>query len=81
MNKEFMVMLVDAVVSIALFFVGKYGGENLFLDIKFLIAILQPLVLAWLASNAFVKVQAMQMVQAMGDEERAMQAVEKFMNK
>jgi len=44
-TKEFWVAALDLVVSIVLYFGGKYLGENIFEDVKFLIAVLQPFVL------------------------------------
>jgi hypothetical protein len=41
--------LLDAVVSLALFFVGKYAPQA-FEDVKFVIVALQPLVIAYIFS-------------------------------
>jgi len=46
MGKELWVMVLDIVVSLILYFVGKYAGAGIFEDIKFLITAVQPLILA-----------------------------------
>jgi phosphoglycerol transferase MdoB-like AlkP superfamily enzyme len=42
--KEFWTVVVDFVVSVVLFFVGKYAAPSVFEDIKFVIVALQPIV-------------------------------------
>lgn len=46
MDRELAVLLVDVVISIILFFGAKYLTPDLFEDVKFLVAVLQPIVLA-----------------------------------
>jgi|GEM_PF-5562901 len=54
---EFWVMVIDVVVSLVLYFTGKYLAPEIFEDVKFLIATIQPLVLAivaWLTGKTIV---------------------------
>ncbi len=41
-SRKFLLLLMDAVLSIVLYFVGKYGSASLLDDMKFLIGVLQP---------------------------------------
>ena len=55
---EFWVMVIDVVVSLILYFVSKYAAPEIFEDVKFLIATVQPLVLAivaWLTGKTIVR--------------------------
>ena len=45
-SRKFLLLSFDVLVSIILYFVGKYAGSDLFADAKFLIGILQPVVIA-----------------------------------
>jgi hypothetical protein len=42
-SRKFWLLVMDTVISLVLFFVGKYGGANLFEDMKFIILTLQPM--------------------------------------
>ena len=57
MGKEFWVMVLDVVISLILYFVGKYAGASIFEDVKFFITAVQPLILAiivWLTGERVV---------------------------
>ena len=43
-SRRFLVLIFDTLVSLALFFIGKYAGGSLD-DVKFVILALQPVVL------------------------------------
>ena len=45
-SRKFLLLSFDVLVSIILYFVGKYAGNDLFADAKFLIVILQPVIIA-----------------------------------
>ena len=45
-SRKFLLLSFDVLVSIILYFVGRYAGSDLFADAKFLIGILQPVVIA-----------------------------------
>lgn len=45
-SRKFLLLCLDVLVSAVLYFVGKYAGNSLFADTKFLIGILQPVVIA-----------------------------------
>jgi len=42
-DPKFWLAVSDVVISAILYFVGKYGGAGLFEDLKFVIALLQPI--------------------------------------
>jgi len=62
MTKEFVTAVVDAVVSMALYFGAKYLTPAIFEDVKFVIAIMQPIVLAIILN--FVKEDAARYIQS-----------------
>jgi len=41
-SRKFWILILDTIVSIALYFIGRYTNEALAEDMKFLIASLQP---------------------------------------
>jgi hypothetical protein len=45
-SRKFWLLVLDTLISLVLYFVGKYGGTDLFEDIKFLIISLQPVFVA-----------------------------------
>jgi len=51
-SRKFLVLCLDTVISTALFFVGKYATPELAEDVNFLIASLQPVAVAIIASIA-----------------------------
>lgn len=51
-DAKFLILLLDTIISIVLYFVGKYAGAGLFDDIQFLIYALQPVFLAVIAAIA-----------------------------
>lgn len=52
-DSKFLVLLLDTIISIVLYFVGKYAGAGLFDDIQFLIITLQPVFLVVIGSIAY----------------------------
>ena len=57
-SKEFWTVVVDLVVSAALYFGGRYLAPDAFDDLKWLIAALQPVVFLLIAWFATEKVRA-----------------------
>lgn len=51
-SRKFLIMVLDVLISLVLFFVTKYAEPSLVEDIKFVIAALQPVVLVLIASIA-----------------------------
>ncbi len=51
-SRKFMVMLLDTLISIALYFGGKYLGGSAYDDVKFVIGLLQPVALMMIYSIA-----------------------------
>jgi len=45
-SRKFLLLCLDVGIATALYFVGKYAGSDLFADVKFLIGILQPVIIA-----------------------------------
>lgn len=45
-SRKFLLLCFDVSISAAMYFIGKYAGSDLFADAKFLIGILQPVVIA-----------------------------------
>ena len=58
-NPKFWTLLVDLIISLALYFIGKYGSPEMFDDIKVVIAALQPLVLFIIAQQFGSEVKAL----------------------
>ena len=52
-SRKFWLMVTDLVVSLTLFFVGKYTSPELFEDIKFVIAALQPVIITVIGAIAY----------------------------
>lgn len=52
-SRKFWIMIADVVFSMALYFVGKYGAPNLMADVKFLIATIQPVIIAVIGAIAW----------------------------
>lgn len=52
-SAKFLTLILDVVISLILFFVGKYGSASLAEDIKFLIITIQPVFVALIASIAY----------------------------
>lgn len=52
-SRKFWLLVLDTVISMVLFFVGKYASADLFDDVKFLIAALQPLFVVIIAAIAY----------------------------
>ena len=57
-SRKFMVLILDVVVSLVLFFVGKYAIPSAFEDVKFVVLGLQPVALAVIAGIAYEDGQA-----------------------
>jgi hypothetical protein len=49
LDAKFWTLLVDSIVSALLFFFGKYSSPDVFDNVKFLIAAIQPIVVLILA--------------------------------
>ena len=61
MDLEFWLLVLDTVVSIALYFVGKYVGPPLSEDIIWVIGLLQPIfiaILSWLFAERVAAIRA-----------------------
>jgi hypothetical protein len=58
-SRKFWLMVTDLVVSLTLFFVGKYTSPELFEDIKFVIAALQPVIITVIGAIAYEDGKAM----------------------
>lgn len=57
-SEEFLVILIDLIVSVALYFGAKYLAPEAFEDVKWLIIALQPIALfliAWFTAERAVK--------------------------
>ena len=52
-SRKFWLMILDLIVSLTLFFVGKYADPALFEDIKFVIASLQPVFITVIGAIAY----------------------------
>lgn len=52
-SRKFLLLVLDVLMSAALYFGGKYAGASAFEDIQFLIAGLQPVFVAVIASVAY----------------------------
>ena len=52
-TRKFQILAFDSVMSIALFFLAKYGTPSLLEDVKFIIVILQPAVMMAMGSIAY----------------------------
>jgi hypothetical protein len=57
-SRKFWLLILDMASSVTLYFVGKYAGESVFADIKFLIATLQPVFGIVIAAIAYEDVGA-----------------------
>ena len=57
-SKEFLTVIVDLVVSTALYFGAKYLGEGEFEDLQWVIVALQPVVALLIAHFAVERVKA-----------------------
>jgi len=51
-SRKFLIMMLDVIVSLALYFIVKYVEPSIVEDIKFVIAALQPVVLVVINSIA-----------------------------
>lgn len=56
-SRRFWVLVIDLVVSITLYFLGKYGTPSALEDVKFLIASIQPVILLIIAAYTVDTVQ------------------------
>ena len=52
-SRKFLLLLSDVLISAIVYFVGKYAGNSVFADVKFLIGILQPVVIAIIMAIAW----------------------------
>jgi len=52
-SRKFWLLVLDTVISLALFFVGKYGGPSAMEDVRFVILTLQPVIIALILSIAY----------------------------
>ena len=52
-SRKFLLLVLDTIISAALYFVGKYSGEMVFADVKFIIAALQPVMIMLIAAIAW----------------------------
>jgi hypothetical protein len=52
-SRKFWLMILDLVVSLTMFFVGKYADAALFDDIKFVIVALQPVFVTIIGAIAY----------------------------
>lgn len=51
-SRKFLILCLDTLISVVLFFVGKYGSPSLFEDVKFLIGVLQPVFISLILAIA-----------------------------
>jgi hypothetical protein len=56
-SRRFWVLVIDLVISISLYFLGKYGTPSALDDVKFLIAAIQPVVLLIISAYTVDTVQ------------------------
>lgn len=56
-SRRFWVLVLDTVIALVLFFVGKYSSSAMFEDVKFLIVTLQPVFLTLIGSYTYQSVQ------------------------
>ena len=59
-SRKFCLLILDTLVSLALYFVGKYAGASVFEDVKFVIAALQPVFVAVIIMIAYEDKAAME---------------------
>ena len=52
-SRKFWLLILDTVISLLLYFVGKYGAPNILEDIKTLIVILQPVFIVIISAIAY----------------------------
>ena len=57
-SKSFWVVVLDFVFSVILYFVGKYLGESVGADVRFMIGVLQPVALVLVAAFTYDDVEA-----------------------
>ena len=51
-SRKFLLLVLDVVVSLALYFVGKYAGAGAFEDVKLVITSVQPVFIAIIVAIA-----------------------------
>ena len=59
-SRKFWLVILDTVISVVLYFVGKYAGASLFEDVKMLIGVLQPVFVVIIAAIAYEDKAAIQ---------------------
>ena len=59
-SRKFCLLILDTLVSLALYFVGKYAPAGVFEDVKFVIAALQPVFVAVIIMIAYEDKAAME---------------------
>jgi hypothetical protein len=52
-SRKFWLLILDTVVSLVLYFVGKYTAPTIMEDVKFLVLMLQPVFIAVIAAIAY----------------------------
>ena len=51
-SRKFLLLVLDVLVSLALYFVGKYAGAGVFEDVKLVITSVQPIFIALIMAIA-----------------------------
>ena len=51
-SRKFLLLVLDVVISLALYFVGKYAGAGVFEDVKLVITSVQPIFIAIIVAIA-----------------------------
>ena len=52
-SRKFLLLVLDTVISLVLYFVGKYAAQGLFEDVKLVILTMQPVFVAIIAGIAY----------------------------
>jgi len=51
-SRKFLLLILDTIISLTLYFVGKYAAPSLAEDVKFIVAAYQPVFIAVIAGIA-----------------------------
>ena len=52
-SRKFWLLVLDVLISMALFFVGKYAGERVFEDVQFAVLTMQPVFVVIIGAIAY----------------------------
>lgn len=52
-SRKAAIVVIDGIVTLILYFVGKYSSPNTLEDLKIIIAVMQPIFVMWIGSIAY----------------------------